>query len=123
MKPIIFVFGSNLAGRHGKGAAFEARKNWGAVYGVGVGRTGMAYAIPTKDGKLKSLGLTVIAQHIADFFTYANRHPELEFKVTAIGCGLAGYKASQIAPFFKNTPSNCCLPTEFINILHETSTS
>ncbi len=117
MTSAIFVFGSNLAGRHGKGAALEARNKHGAIYGCGIGRTGMSYAIPTKDEYLKSLPLTIIKIHVAHFLSYAKQHPELEFKITAIGCGLAGYCPEQIAPFFDQASSNCCLPTEFINLL------
>lgn len=107
---MIFVFGSNLAGRHGKGAALHARSVHGAVYGVGVGRTGQAYAIPTKDAQLRTLPIQQIARHAAAFLEYARAHPELEFQVTRIGCGLAGYKDQDIAPLFAGAPENCLLP-------------
>ena len=107
---MIFVFGSNLAGRHGKGAALCARKDHGAQYGVGVGRTGNAYAIPTKDAGLRALQLSEIRQSVDDFIAYAAENQALEFEVTRIGCGLAGYTDSQIAPMFKDAPSNCMLP-------------
>jgi len=110
---IIFVFGSNLAGRHGKGAALFALENYGAVYGKGIGRTGRAYAIPTKDGSLNVLNLKVIKTHVEAFIVYALANPDLTFLVTRIGCGLAGYDDSEIAPFFKNAPSNCTLPIEW----------
>ncbi len=106
----IFVFGSNLAGRHGATSALTARCHYGAVYGVGVGRTGHAYAIPTKDHRLKVLPLDVVAEYVKDFLQYATNHPELEFFVVKIGCGLAGYKEEQIAPMFEGAPSNCILP-------------
>lgn len=106
----IFVFGSNLAGRHGAGAALTARNNYGAVYGVGSGRTGNAYAIPTKNAQLRTLPLMTIAQHIVVFLGYARQHPDLDFLVTRIGCGLAGYTDAQIAPFFQTAPQNCRLP-------------
>lgn len=108
---MIFVFGSNLAGRHGKGAALHARHNYGAVYGEGMGRTGNAYAIPTKSHQLKTLPLRIIEPCVQQFVAYALKHPELEFKVTRIGCGLAGYTDADIAPMFYNTPINCNLPT------------
>lgn len=111
-KPI-FVFGSNLAGRHGKGAALTARNEYGAQYGVGRGRTGNAYAIPTKDGKIKTLSLESIRHSVAEFLGYARQHPELSFLVTAIGTGLAGYSHEQIAPMFDGAPSNCTLPPEW----------
>lgn len=107
---MIFVFGSNLAGRHGKGAALCARNEHGAVYGVGIGRTGNSYAIPTKDGNLVRLPLSGIRPHVAEFKKYADGHPDLEFQVTRIGCGLAGYSDSDIAPMFAGAPDNCHLP-------------
>lgn len=110
----IFVFGSNLAGRHGKGAALYARQHRGAVYGVGQGRTGNAYAIPTKDTRLKTLSLNQIKVGVTEFLLYAIDHPELEFQVTRIGCGLAGYKDYQIAPMFRYALENCILPDEWI---------
>lgn len=107
---MIFVFGSNLAGRHGKGAALCARLEHGAVYGVGAGRTGNSYAIPTKDARLRTLPLEQIASHVADFLAYARAHSELQFEVTRVGCGLAGYTDAQIAPLFQGAPGNCQLP-------------
>ena len=110
---IVFVFGSNLAGRHGKGAALHARQNHGAIYGQGVGRQGMSYAIPTKDERLRTLPLDVIAQHVRDFIAYADCHRGNVFKVTAIGTGLAGYAHEQIAPLFRGVPHNCDMPREW----------
>lgn len=112
----IFVFGSNLAGRHGKGAAKTAKEDWGAEYGIGIGRTGDAYAIPTKGYRLEVLPLWVIKRHIDDFIEYANNNPTLEFFVTRVGCGLAGYKDNEIAPLFRNAPSNCKLSKEWREI-------
>lgn len=106
----IFVFGSNLAGRHGKGAALAARLQHGAVYGVFQGPTGNAYAIPTKDEHLNPLPLPIIAYYVGGFVGYAHQHPELRFLVTRVGCGLAGYTDEQIAPFFNACPDNCELP-------------
>ena len=114
---MIFVFGSNLAGRHGKGAALYAKQHHGAVYGVGVGRTGNAYAIPTKDEKIKTLPLDRINCYVQQFLSYARANPSLTFQVTAIGCGLAGYKPAQIAPMFREAPANCNLPPEFVEII------
>lgn len=105
-----FVFGSNLAGKHGKGAALTARNEYGAKYGVGVGRTGNAYAIPTKDAQLHPLPLDWIENYVAEFLDYARAHPELEFFVTRVGCGLAGYKETDIKPMFRDAPVNCELP-------------
>lgn len=110
---IVFVFGSNYAGRHGAGAALYARNHYGARYGVGKGRQGNAYAIPTKDGYLRSLPLNVIEHHVLEFIQYAIANPGIEFLVTRVGCGLAGYKDNDIAPMFKKVPDNCMLPVEW----------
>lgn len=107
---MIFVFGSNLAGRHGKGAALYALEHKGAIYGRGVGPQGNSYAIPTKGMRLQVLPLETIQLYVNTFIEYAKHNPELEFEVTRIGCGLAGYKDEQIAPMFKNAPPNCHLP-------------
>lgn len=109
-KVTVFVFGSNLAGRHGKGAALAARREHGAVYGVGIGRTGNAYALPTKDASIRTLPLETIARYVGDFLEYARAHPDLSFQVTRIGCGLAGYREEAIAPLFADAPANCLLP-------------
>lgn len=106
----IFVFGSNLAGRHGAGAALFARRNHGAIYGQGIGPQGNSYAIPTKDYHIQTLPLETIQGYVNEFLHYARNHPELDFQVTRIGCGLAGYTDAQIAPMFANAPSNCHLP-------------
>ena len=109
----VFVFGSNLAGRHGKGAALWARQHRGAIYGQGVGRQGNAYAIPTKDRQLRVLPLHVIQAHVADFLDYARQWPDITFELTPIGCGLAGYRPDQIAPMFSSAPANVTLPDAF----------
>ncbi|ABM97029.1 A1S_2505 family phage non-structural protein [Methylibium petroleiphilum] len=117
----IFVFGSNLAGRHGAGSAKAARERYGARYGVGVGRTGSAYAIPTKDGRsggslsrpAEILPLAVVRGHIEQFISYARSNPEARFFVTRVGCGLAGFKDDEIGPAFAGAPANCSLPAEW----------
>lgn len=116
----IFVFGSNLAGRHGKGAALWAAKNRGAVYGVGVGHRGDSYAIPTKDLQIKTLPLARIRQYVEDFLAFARANSDLTFELTPIGCGLAGYSPAEIAPMFKNAPANVILPPEFVAVLSTT---
>lgn len=110
--PPIFVFGSNEAGRHGRGAALWARQHCGAIYGQGEGRQGNSYGIPTKDAQLQSLPLAAIEAGVARFLDYARRHPGERFEVTPIGCGLAGYTPAQIAPFFRGAPANCELARE-----------
>lgn len=116
----VFVFGSNLAGRHGKGAALEALLKWGARYGVGSGRQGDSYAIPTKNSSLRTLPLEEIATWVSEFIGHAERCPRDTFIVTRIGCGLAGYKDEQIAPMFRGAPSNCILPERWERIIEET---
>ena len=111
---VIFVFGSNLAGRHGKGAALHAKLNYGAVYGKGSGRMGMSYGIPTKDEKLRSLPLSIINRYVNEFINYAKNNSELQFLLTAIGTGLAGYKPNEIGPMFKGSPKNILIPDEFL---------
>ncbi len=106
----VFVFGSNLAGRHGKGAALTAYRNHGAIYGQGVGMQGNSYAIPTKDEQLNTLPLHKIKQYVDTFIKFAVLNPEMKFEVTRIGCGLAGYEDHEIAPMFKAAPQNCILP-------------
>jgi hypothetical protein len=107
----IFVFGSNLAGRHGLGSASHAVRIWGAIMGVGEGIQGRSYGIPTKDEKLVSRSLPDIEKSVKRFIEYATAHPELTFRVVRIGCGLAGKKEVDIAPMFATAPPNCLLPT------------
>jgi len=109
----IFVFGSNLAGIHGAGAAKQARSEFGAEQGVGEGPTGQCYALPTKDLGIQTRRIEDVKRSVALFIYYATQHPELEFLITPIGCGLAGFKPQQIAPMFANAPYNCVLPTVF----------
>jgi hypothetical protein len=106
---LVIVFGSNLAGRHGAGAALYARKHHGAIYGQGEGLQGDSYAIPTKDQRLATLPLSEIAKSVRRFLAFAVEHPELQFQVTRIGCGLAGYTDEQMAPMFRGHPANCNL--------------
>jgi len=110
-KKPIFVFGSNLAGRHGGGAARFALLRHGAEYGVGLGRTGDSYALPTKDRNIQSLSRTAIRVFVGDFIKHATAHPEDLFQVTRIGCGRAGYTDAQIAPMFMDAPANCSFDT------------
>jgi hypothetical protein len=112
----IFVFGSNLAGRHGKGAALHARQHHGAIYGQGIGLQGSSYAIPTKDARLRTLPLDQISTYVEDFKIFAASRPDLIFQVTPIGCGLAGYTPAQIAPMFRGAPANCLLPDCFTSL-------
>ncbi len=91
----IFVFGSNLQGMHGGGAARVAYRNFGAIMGQGVGLQGQSYAIPTMQG-----GVETIRPYVDEFIAFAKEHPELTFLVTRIGCGIAGFTDEDIAPLF-----------------------
>lgn len=99
----IFVFGSNLRGIHDAGAARVARDLFGAERGVASGLTGRSYALPTKDGGLKTLPLREIQRHVAELLSYADSHPDQHFFVTRVGCGLAGYEDDDIAPMFMSS--------------------
>ena len=101
-----FVFGSNDAGRHGKGAALCAKKYFGAVYGQGHGEQGNSYAIATKDTSLRSLSIDHIRENVRVFLQHATNHPHKQFAVSRVGCGLAGYSDEEIAPLFKGHPQN-----------------
>lgn len=115
----IFVFGSNLAGRHGKGGALCAKNDWGAEYGVGKGRTGNAYGIPTKDWYLHRIPLDDITKSVEEFKVYVAVNLELTFLVTRVGCRLAGYDDKDIAPLFKDVTDNVFLPPEWKDIFYE----
>lgn len=103
----VFVFGSNLEGMHGGGAAYTAFKKFGAAMGCGVGLRGQSYAIPTMHG-----GVEDIRPYVDEFIRYAAEHPELFFYVTRVGCGIAGFKDREIAPLFAEARElkNVCLP-------------
>lgn len=105
-----FVFGSNLAGRHGKGAALTAKRFYKAEAGVGEGMTGNAYALPTKDRNLQVLPETDIASAVERFRQNALACPEVSFMVTRVGTGLAGFDDAALAPYFANMPENVFLP-------------
>lgn len=116
----IFVFGSNLAGRHGARAAHTALKQYGAVYGQGIGLQGRSYALPTmsanappRPASVRPLPLVAIAHHADVFKAFATEHPELLFFLTRVGCGSAGYSDRQIAPLFFNAPLNVLRPPEW----------
>ena len=110
----IFVFGSNLAGMHGGGAARMARIHFGAIMGNGVGPQGESYAIPTMQG-----GVETILPYVEKFIEYAISNPDKTFLVTPIGCGIAGFSAEEIAPLFKKAidVNNIWLPLSFWDIL------
>lgn len=112
----IFVFGSNLQGYHGGGAACLAMNNWGAIWGQGVGLQGQTYAIPTMQG-----GVDTIRPYVDQFIKFAKNDPERTFLVTEIGCGIAGFRPEDIAPLFTdamNVP-NIWLPKRFWEVLQK----
>jgi hypothetical protein len=110
----VFVFGSNYAGRHGKGAALTALRKFGARNGQGMGLMGQSYGIATKGWRLDVLPLPEIGVQVERFLRFARAHPELKFFVTEIGCGLAGYRPKDIAPLFgSDIPENIILPETF----------
>jgi hypothetical protein len=111
----IFVYGANEAYVHGAGAAKLAKK-WGAKHGVD-GLVGQTYGIPTKDRNIRTLPLDKIQIHVNTFLAFAFTHPEYEFLVTKIGCGLANFSPKDIAPMFATVKTgaynNIILPEEF----------
>ena len=113
---MIFVFGSNQAGRHGKGAAKYALENQGAIYGQGEGLQGNSYAIPTKDENLKPISLQGIDMHVNLFLRFAKLNPEKRFALTPIGCGLAGNSKRDIWHILKDygVPSNVYLTSSWV---------
>lgn len=112
----IFVFGSNLAGRHHGGAARVAVNRFGAVMGQGEGLQGRSYAIPTMQG-----GLQTIKPYVDKFIEFAKQEQALTFYVTKIGCGIAGFQISEIAPLFKDAigVNNIRLPREFAELIEQ----
>ena len=112
----IFVFGSNLQGMHGGGAARVAVSKFGAIMGQGVGMQGQSYAIPTMQG-----GVETIQPYVDEFIEFAKAHSEYKFLVTRIGCGIAGFTDSEVAPLFKEalTVENIYLPESFLNELNK----
>ncbi len=110
----VFVFGSNLAGAHGGGAALLAFRKFGAIWGQGVGLQGQSYGIPTMHG-----GVEAIRPYVDEFVDFAQSHPALTFFVTKIGCGIAGFTPREIAPLFTSAfpIPNILLPQDFVDII------
>lgn len=131
----IFVFGSNTAGIHGGGAALTAYKKHGARWGMSYGHHGNSFALPTKghivvysripaaDGKHEgfaigdTLTIAEINEYVRGLLMYAKHHPEHEFQITRLGCGLAGLKDEDVAPLFFVAPSNCSFDDKWAEYL------
>ena len=113
----IFVFGSNLGGFHGGGAARAALNHFGAIWGQGVGLQGRSYAIPTMHG-----GVEVIKPYVDEFIDFARQHQQYKFLVTRIGCGIAGFTVAEMAPLFSEAIGlpNVILPEDFVQVLAST---
>lgn len=112
----VFVFGSNLGGFHGGGAARVALESFGAVWGQGVGLQGQSYAIPTMHG-----GVEVIKPYVDEFINFAREHRDKKFLVTPIGCGIAGFTAEEMAPLFADAidDENIILPESFVKVINQ----
>ena len=110
----IFVFGSNLTGYHGGGAARIAHLRFGAQWGQGVGMQGRSYGSPTMQG-----GVETIQPYVDEFIRFAKDHPQYTFLVTRIGCGIAGFTPEEIAPLFQKAMDmeNVLLPEDFVKVL------
>lgn len=106
----IFVFGSNLAGKHYGGAARQAQEQFGAQMGIGEGLTGKTYAFPTLDENFRIRTDDEITQSVEKFFKCVKAHPELEFLLTKVGCGIAGYDESYMIQKFRHAPGNVVKP-------------
>lgn len=106
----IFVFGSNLAGSHGGGAARQAREQFGAEDGVGEGLTGQCYAFPTLDKELKQVPRFLLLLKVYLLYKCCEDNPDKEFLLTKVGTGIAGYKEEDMKGLFTNPPKNLVLP-------------
>lgn len=106
----IFVFGSNTDGRHGRGAALQAYKQFGAVMGKGEGMAGWTYAFPTLDGRLRQRLHSELQYSVNLLYTACYNNPGLEFLLTKVGCGLAGYGEEYMKSLFKDPPPNLVMP-------------
>lgn len=110
---MVFVFGSNLSGIHGAGAAKYAHRFHGAEWGVGSGPTGNCYALPTKGKNITFMDIQQIRENVEAFLVYAYSKPEQYFQVTKVGCGLGGFTNEDIAPMFIGAPENCLFDTDW----------
>ncbi|AHC93965.1 hypothetical protein CH29_gp12 [Achromobacter phage JWAlpha] len=117
MKDSIFVFGSNTAGIHGAGAALTAYQKHSARHGIGYGLCGQSFAIPTKDKFIQTLSIRQVEQFVAGFLAFARDRDDLDFMVTRIGCGLAGFSDEEMARLFVWATPNCFFDTKWVEYL------
>lgn len=117
----IFVFGSNLSGIHGAGAARTALDHHGAIWGQGEGLQGDSYALPTKGHNITFMSLERVKASVDRFLMFASDNPELQFKVTRVGCFLAGFTDKDIAPLFNGAPNNCKFDNKWYPYLGDTA--
>lgn len=119
----VFCFGSNTAGIHGAGAAKEAFLKHGAKYGIGYGlcfdHNGASFAIPTKDRHIQTLPTAAVERFVIGFLAFAESRPDLTFKITRIGCGLAGKTDQEMAALFIDAPDNCLFDTKWRQYLNQ----
>lgn len=115
----IFVFGSNTAGIHGRGAALQAYKQFGCPYGFGEGLhiESQTYAFPTlavpkgrKSFSLEPRTDDELLASVRKLYETAQKNPNLTFLLTKVGCGLAGYEESHMITLFRGTPANIVKP-------------
>lgn len=109
----VFVFGSNKRGIHGAGAARDAWMRYGAIRGIGEGRMGSSYALPTCSEPCVALPMAELVEHVERFLAYARRHPKTRFFLTRVGCGIAGFTDAEVAPLFAEAPANVRQPPEW----------
>lgn len=116
-KEHVFVFGSNLSGIHGAGSAKLAHAKFGAVWGKGEGFAGNSYALPTKGINISFIELDLVKVYVNEFLKFARNNMDKTFKVTQVGCGLAGFTKEEIAPLFKDATTNCFFDTQWKEFL------
>lgn len=116
----IFVFGSNARGFHAGGAARQAVDSFGAIMGRAEGLQGQSYGIVTLDEHMLRVPLWYIEEQLEELREFAINNPDKEFLVTAIGCGIAGFKVVEIATIIRDIgknagawPGNVIFPEEF----------
>ncbi len=110
----VFVFGSNLAGKHYGGAAKQAADQFGAEYGIGEGMTGQCYAFPTLDENFNKVSNTQLKASRLYLYKEANANPDKEYLLTKVGCGIAGFSEDTMKKLFKNAPSNITKPKDWM---------